>query len=129
MVRLLAGAGGGASPSPGPSAPPASPTTQALQSASAQLDGANPNGVLQVLTQMNQDLAQLYLMTAMRMPDATKDIGNAREAIGRAIKTAQKAAQAQTAVAPIVNNAGIGPVMSPPQGQPDLSALLPQAAM
>lgn len=129
LAQLLAGPAAGDPPSPGAApgsaAAPPSPTTQALQSASQQLDGANPQGLLQVLQQMNGDLAQVYLMMSQRIPDGTKDISNAREAIGRVIKIVQKAAQTQVAVAPIVNQAGIGPQMSAPtNGQPDISALL-----
>jgi hypothetical protein len=126
LVSLLAGPGGGA---PGGGAPagggaPPSATTQALQSASQQLDGANPQGLLQVAQQMAGDLAQVYLMCSQRMPDGCKDIASARDALGRFIKTAQKAAQTQIAAAPIVNQAGIGPSMTAQQGQPDISSLL-----
>lgn len=96
----------------------------ALKSASDQLDGANPQGTIQVLSQMTTDLAQLYLMSAQRAPDATKDIDTARQALSRAQKVFQKMAATQVAVAPIVNNAGIGPSMTAQQGTPDISAML-----
>lgn len=121
MVDLLAQPGAGGAPSGG--AP--SPTGAALQSASQQLDGANPNGLLNVAQQMNSDLAQMYLMCSQRLPDGCKDLASARDAIGRFIKVAQKAAQTQAAVAPIVNNAGVGPIpQAQPGGAPDISALL-----
>jgi len=121
LAALLAGGQqGGATAQPAPT-----PTTAALQSASQQLDGANPQGATQVLRQMSQDLAQLYLMASQRMPEATKDLDSARQALQRAITIFTKAAATQQAVAPIVNNAGIGPVQpTPQQGMPDLSALL-----
>lgn len=127
LVGLLAGGAGpgaGAPAAGGGPTPPASPTGQALQSASQQLDGANPQGLLQVAQQMSSDMAQMYLMCAARLPDGCKDLASARDALARFIKTAQKAAQTQIAAAPIVNNAGIGPTMTAQQGQPDISALL-----
>lgn len=133
LVKLLAGAPGGAPAQGGPGGgvpagagalPAASPTAQALQSASQQLDGANPQGMIQVLQQMNSDLAQVYLTAAMRAPDATKDIDTARQALQRALKVFQKLASTQSAIAPIVNNAGLGNPQTAMGGTPDISALL-----
>lgn len=129
MVQLLAGSGGAAPgrPGTGPGAggPPPTGTAKALADASSMLDGANPQGAISVLSQMGKDLAQLYLSSAMTMPDATKDIDTARQALQRAIKTYQKAAATQAAVQPIVNQAGIGPITPAPAAPgPDISALL-----
>lgn len=125
---MLAGAGpaAGMGAAPGTAAPPqaaASPQAAALQGATQQLDGANPQGMVTMLQQINDTLAQAYLMAAMRVPDMAEDISKARSSLQRAIKKAQQAAQTLQAVKPIMNSAAIGPL---PGGgaQPDIGALL-----
>lgn len=90
----------------------------------AQLDGANPQGMSDLLTSMNGDLAKAYLTAAQRVPNAAPHISKARESLQRAIQEVQKAAQVLNTVRPIANTAGVGPNVIPPQGTPDISALL-----
>lgn len=123
------GAGPGLGAPPG-SAPPAgktpSPQAAALGAATQQLDGANPQGMVTMLRQVNDALAQAYLMAAMRIPDMAEDISKARGALERAIKKANLASQVVQQVQPIVNSAGVGPMAgaTPGAGGPDISALL-----
>jgi len=127
ILQMLAGAGGptsGAAPAGTPS-----PQAQALAAATQQLDGANPQGMVTMLRQINDALAQGYLMAAMRIPDMAEDISKARASIERAIKKAQTAAQVVQQVQPIMNSAGIGPIPSASAGGgPDIGALLAAGA-
>jgi hypothetical protein len=77
-----------------------------------------------MLSAMNGDLAKAYLTSAQRIPGAAPHIAKARENIQKAIQEAQKAAQVLNTVRPIANTAGVGPNVIPPQGTPDISALL-----
>lgn len=118
---MLAGAGGPtAGGAPGANTP--SPQASALQQATQQLDGANPQGFSQFLRQVNDSLAQAYLMAAMRIPDMAEDISKARANIERAIKKAQDAAKVVQSVQPIMNSAAVGPMGG--AAQPDIAALL-----
>jgi hypothetical protein len=89
-----------------------------------QLDGANPQGMADMLTSMNSDLAKAYLTSASRVPGATPHIAKARESIGKAIQEIQKAAQVLGQIRPIANTAGVGPGLSPGGSQPDIASLL-----
>lgn len=126
ILQMLAGAGGPGAGAPGaagaPGMPQASPQGMALQGATQQLDGANPQGLVTMLQQINDTLAQAYLMAAMRVPDMAEDISKARGALQRAIKKAQQASQVMQAVRPIANSAAVGP--QPGGAQPDIGALL-----
>jgi hypothetical protein len=95
-----------------------------VNSGLTQLDGANPQGLVDSLRAMNNDLAKVYLMAAMRMPNIPPHIAKARESLEKAISEAQKASQTLQSVAPIMNSAGIGPAATARQGQPDVAALL-----
>ena len=95
-----------------------------LGSAADQLDGSNPQGLADMLTGMNGDLAKAYLTSATSMPGATPHIAKAREAISKAIQEIQKAAQVLGQIRPIANTAGVGPGLSPGGSQPDIAALL-----
>jgi TPR repeat protein len=122
ILQMLAGAGGptqGAVPAGTPS-----PQAQALQGATQQLDGANPQGMVAMLRQVNDALAQAYLMAAMRIPDMATDISKARTSLERAIKTGQTAAQVVQSVRPIMNSAGVGPMAGSTGAGPDIGALL-----
>lgn len=77
-----------------------------------------------MMQQINDTLAQAYLMAAMRVPDMAEDISKARGALQRAIKKAQQASQVMQAVRPIVNSAAVGPLPGGGGAQPDISALL-----
>jgi hypothetical protein len=96
----------------------------ALGSGVDQLDGANPQGIADMLTSMNSDLAKAYLTTAMRLPAAAPPIAKARENLSKAISEIQKAAQVLGQVRPIANTAGVGPGLPAGGQQPDISALL-----
>jgi hypothetical protein len=96
----------------------------ALGGAVDQLDGANSQGIADMLTSMNSDLAKAYLTTAMRLPAAAPPIAKAREAIAKAIQEVQKAAQVVGQVRPIANTAGVGPGLPAGGQQPDIAALL-----
>jgi len=125
ILQMLAGAG---QPTPGaaPGGTP-SPQAQALQGATQQLDGANPQGIATMLRQVNDALASAYLQAAMRIPDMAEDISKARAALERAIKKAQQAGQLLQQVQPIVNSAGVGPMSGPTPsagGGPDISSLI-----
>lgn len=125
ILQMLAGAAGG--PAAGMGAPPGPvvpPQAAALQQATQQLDGANPQGMVTMLQSISDTLAQAYLMAAMRVPDMAEDISKARSSLSRAIKTAQKASQLLQTVRPIANSAAVGPQPSP--AQPDISSLLAQ---
>jgi hypothetical protein len=127
ILQMLAGAGGpaagmGAGPGQAPS-----PQAPALQAATQQLDGANPQGMSTMLQQINDTLAQAYLMAAMRVPDMAEDISKARSSLQRAIKKAEEAAKILQTVKPIANTAAIGPQAGGP-AQPDISALLAQGS-
>jgi hypothetical protein len=124
ILQMLAGAGGPAAGMGAAPGPAISPQAQALQSATQQLDGANPQGMVTMLQQVNDALAQAYLLAAMRVPDMAEDISKARTSLSRAIKTAQKAAQLLQTVRPIANSAAVGPQATPPQ--PDIAALMAQ---
>ena len=65
----------------------------ALQGATQQLDGAEPQGMTSMLLSINDTLAQAYLMAAMRVPDMAEDISKARSSLARAIKKAQEASK------------------------------------
>jgi hypothetical protein len=124
ILQMLAGAGGpaaGMGAVPGPAVPP---QATALQAATQQLDGANPQGMTTMLQSINDALAQAYLMAAMRVPDMAEDISKARSSLSRAIKTAQKASQLLQTVRPIANSAAVGPQPGP--AGPDISSLLAQ---
>lgn len=108
---------------PGGGAPP-SPEAAALGGAVQQLDGANPQGISDMLTQMNGDLAKAYLTAAQRVPNAAPHISKARDALQKAIQEVQKAAQVLNTVRPIANTAGVGPGVVQQGQQPDISALL-----
>jgi hypothetical protein len=96
----------------------------ALGGAVDQLDGANPQGIADMLTSMNSDLAKAYLTTAMRLPNAAPPIAKARENISKAIQEIQKASQVLGQVRPIANTAGVGPGLPAGGQQPDIAALL-----
>src|ERR1700722_5626022 len=125
-------AGGGAPPggAPGaggtPRAPPPSPAAMQLGQATQQLDGANPEGMVATLRSINDALAQVYLMAAMRIPDMAEDVSKGRASLEKAILKAQKASQAVSAVRPIMNSAGVGPQAgaTPSAGAPDLMGLI-----
>lgn len=103
-----------------------SPDAMALQQAASQLDGANPQGLADVLTTVNDVLAKAYLTFAMRIPDGASDIAKARQSIEAAKKKAAQASQVLQQVRPIVNSAGVGPMpgATQPGAQPDISQLL-----
>lgn len=121
ILQMLAGAGGPTAGGGAPGGTP-SPQAQALQSATQQLDGANPQGFAQFLRQVNDSLAQAYLMAAMRIPDMAEDISKARGNLEKAIKKAQEAAKVVQSVQPIMNSAAVGPMGN--TAQPDIAALL-----
>ena len=80
-----------------------------------------------MLQQINDTLAQAYLMAAMRVPDMAEDISKARSSLQRAIKKADEAAKILQTVKPIANTAAVGPQPGGPQGGgPDIAALLSQ---
>jgi hypothetical protein len=89
-----------------------------------QLDGANPQGMADMLVSMNTDLAKAYLTSATRVPGAAPHISKARDSIGKAIQEIQKAAQVLGQIRPIANTAGVGPGLTPGGSQPDIAALL-----
>lgn len=129
LIQMLAGGGGppGGPPGPpgaAPGAAPPSPDAQALGGAVQQLDGANPQGLSQMLQQMSGALAQAYLHSATRVPDAAPHIAKARESLAKANQAIQKAAQVLEQVRPIANSAGVGPGIVPGGQQPDVAALL-----
>ena len=130
ILQLLAGAGpaqpGGAAIQPGGGPPP--PQAAALSAATQQLDGANPQGIVTLLRQVNDALAQVYLQAALRIPDMAEDISKARAAIERAIKKGNTAAQVVQQVQPIINSAGIGPMSGTAGAGPDIGALLQMGA-
>ena len=135
ILQMLAGGGapGGASPGGAPGGapaggPPPSPTGMALQGATQQLDGANPQGIMTMVQSMSDALAQLYLMSAMRMPSISDDVAQMRKYAGKIIEKAQKAQQVLGGVTPIMNSAGVGPQQNPMAGagSPDISSLLSQ---
>lgn len=130
LIQMLAR--GGAPPGPAGAAPgggapggaPPSPEAQAVGAGVQQLDGANPQGMADMLSSMNSDLAKAYLTSATRVPNAAPHISKARDAIGKAIQEIQKAAQVLGQVRPIANTAGVGPGLTPGGSQPDIAALL-----
>jgi hypothetical protein len=131
LIQMLAGGGGppGGPPGAGPAAAPpggAPPTPEgaALSGAVQQLDGANPQGISDMLSAMNADLAKAYLTAAQRVPNAAPHISKARDALQKAIQEVQKAAQVLSTVRPIANSAGVGPGVIQQGQQPDISALL-----
>lgn len=137
MLASGGGAPGGGPPAPGipgagspgglPAGAAPSPEQLALQGATSQLDGANPQGLADMLTQVNDVLAKAYLTFAMRIPDGASDIAKARQSLEAAKKKAVAATQVLQSVRPIVNSAGVGPMpgaTAPGAGQPDISALL-----
>lgn len=138
LAKLVAGGGspGGAPGAGGPPSsggapsggPPPSPTGVALQGATQQLDGANPQGIMSMVQAMSDALAQLYLMSAMRMPSISDDVAQMRKYAGKIIEKAQKAQQVLGGVTPIMNSAGVGPQQNPMAGasSPDIGALLGQ---
>lgn len=130
ILQMLAGGGGAAPPagdaSAATGAPPPSPQAQQLSQATQQLDGANPQGMVSSLRQINDALAQVYLMAAMRIPNMAEDVSKARANLERAIDKATKAAQVVQSVQPIMNSAGVGPMAgaTPGAGSPNIAALL-----
>jgi hypothetical protein len=128
LVQMLANGGGPpGGPAPGAPAPggaPPTPESAALGGAVSQLDGANPQGLADLLKGMNSDLAKAYLTAATRVPNAAPHIDKARQGIQKALQELQKAAQVLETVRPIANSAGVGPNVVPPQGTPDIGALL-----
>ena len=128
ILQMLAG--GGAPPAgpdaPAAGSPPPSPQAQQLALATQQLDGANPQGMVSALRQINDALAQVYLMAAMRIPDMAEDVSKARANLERAIKKANMASQVVQSVQPIMNSAGVGPTAgnTPGAGAPNIAALL-----
>jgi hypothetical protein len=130
LIQMLAGGGGppggppgAAAAPPGGGAPP-TPEGAALGGAVQQLDGANPQGISDMLSAMNADLAKAYLTAAQRVPNAAPHISKARDALQKAIQEVQKAAQVLSTVRPIANTAGVGPGVIQQGQQPDISALL-----
>lgn len=124
LIQMLANGGPGGGPTAAPGGPPADPQSAQVGSAFQALDGANPQGMSDLLQSMSNDLAKVYLTSATRVPNAAPHVAKARESLTKAIQEITKAAQVVNAVRPIANNAGVGPGVIPQGVQPDISALL-----
>lgn len=119
VERLAAGGGppqggpGGPSPlGPGAAAitnarPGGSMAGDQVASQLAELQGADPNAILNMLKQQKSIAVAIYVRTAFTMPGVSRNMAQMQKYIDNAIKEAEQGAATNQAVSPIANNASI----------------------
>ncbi len=88
----------GAGPASGP---PGAPTDQSGMGAaqmSSELQGADPMFLLKSMQAIKKQLSQLFVQSAMRLPNVSGNIAKTMTQLDRAIKEAQQAATTQSVV-------------------------------
>jgi hypothetical protein len=127
IIGQLAGRGGqpGGQPGAMPGATPGvgRPPDQAGQQISAQLselNGADPDSTMKLLTQQKGILVALYSRSAFPMPKVAGHIAAAMKSIDKAIEESEKAVATQGAVQPPIANTAGQPMGDAQQNGPGL---------
>lgn len=123
MINRLAQQGPSAQgPQGPPGAPPQDNAGQQIGAQLSELQGADPQSTMKLLTQIKQQLVIIYMRSAFPLPEVAREVAKAQTSIDKAIDAATKGAGAVNAIA---NNAGQPQQMREQQdggqGLPDLS--------
>lgn len=121
IQRIIGQLAGKGSPeaTPGVGKPPEQ-AGQQIATQISELNGADPDSTLKLLTQQKSILVALYSRSAFPMPKVAGHIAAAMKSIDKAIEESEKATATVGAVQqPIANNAG-QPMQDQPSGLPGL---------
>jgi len=92
---------------PGAGSPPSTPAGLQLSQQLAELQGADPDAMVESLTSMKSMGVSLYTRAAFTLPGVTRNLAQVVKYLDNCIQEAEKAAATTAAASPIANNAAI----------------------